>query len=190
MGPVRRPGREEARGAGPARRPRPAEAQDAPDPAQQAAEAKQAQRERILQAARAEIGTKETGDNCSKYSEQCVVWCSLFAMEMWQQAGVDVDNEKMAFTGNVYTTGEQKGTAYGSDQLSQAQPGDVLLFGTSPNSASSSTHIAIVEKVNGDGTVTTIEGNTNGEGSNDGDGVYRKQRDLSADTFYGGVSPW
>lgn len=160
-----------------------------PSPEQQAAKDDAAKRERILDAARKEIGTQESGENCSPYSSQCVSWCALFAMEMWNQGGVDVDNEEYAFTGNVFTTGQQKGTAYGADQLSQAKPGDVLLVGSGPSSASSSEHIVIVEEVNGN-TVTTIEGNTNGEGSYDGDGVYRKQHELSADKFYGGVSPW
>lgn len=159
------------------------------NPEQQAAQDDAAKRERILDAARKEIGTQESGENCSPYSSQCVSWCALFAMEMWSQGGVDVNNEEYAFTGNVFTTGQQKGTAYGADQLSQAKPGDVLLVGSSPSSASTSEHIVIVEEVNGN-TVTTIEGNTNGEGSYDGDGVYRKQHELSADKFYGGVSPW
>lgn len=160
-----------------------------PSPEQQAAKDDAAKRERILDAARKEIGTQETGENCSPYSSQCVSWCALFAMEMWNQGGVDVNNEEFAFTGNVYTTGQEKGTAYGADELSQAKPGDVLLVGSGPSSASSSKHIVIVEEVNGD-TVTTIEGNTNDEGSHDGDGVYRKQHELSSDEFYGGVSPW
>lgn len=39
-------------------------------------------------------------------------------------------------------------------------------------------HVGFIEKVDG-GTITTIEGNTNGGGSREGDGVYRKIRRLS-----------
>ncbi|QGK72063.1 CHAP domain-containing protein [Allosaccharopolyspora coralli] len=142
--------------------------------------------DRIISAAQPEIGTTETGgDNCQKYSGQCVSWCALFAMNMWQDAGVDVDPEQYAFTGNVYETGQEKGTAYDAENLDQAKPGDVLLFGTGPSSPSTSKHIGIVEKVDGN-QVTTIEGNT---GDNT-DSVERKTHELSSETFYGGVSPW
>lgn len=139
---------------------------------------------KILKSARQELGTTESGDNCQKYSDQCVSWCALFAMSTWEAAGVPVDNEDYAFTGNVYTTGQQHGKAYDSENLKEAKPGDVLLFGTSPSSASTSKHIGVVEKVNGD-TVTTIEGNT----GDDPDRVMRKEHQLSPDTFYGGVHP-
>ncbi len=142
--------------------------------------------DRIISAASPEIGTTESGgNNCQKYSGQCVSWCALFAMSMWQDAGVDVDPEQFAFTGNVFEKGQEKGTAYGADKLDQAKRGDVLLFGTSPSSPSTSKHIGVVEKVEGN-QVTTIEGNT---GDNT-DSVERKTHELSSETFYGGVSPW
>ena len=141
--------------------------------------------DKIVKIAQGEIGTKEHGDNCQKYSRQCVSWCSLFAMWTWEKAGVDVDNDKYAFTGDVYNTGKNKGTAYSSKNLKDAKPGDVLLFGTGPDSPSTSKHIGVVEKVDGD-TVTTIEGNA-GPST---DRVVREQHKLSAGTFYGGVHPW
>jgi hypothetical protein len=57
----------------------------------------------------------------------------------------------------------------------------VLLFGTGPESPSTSTHIGIVESVDGD-QVTMIEGNSS-------DQVQRVTHTLSGDTFYGGVHP-
>lgn len=150
----------------------------------QAAE-KERRVQQILEKASAEVGTVETGSNCQPYSPQCVSWCALFAMWAWEEAGVDVDNENYAFTGNVYTTGQEKGTAYDAASLDQAEPGDVLLFGTGPASASTSRHIGIVEKVEGD-TVTTIEGNS----GDNADRVQRNQHPLSVDVFYGGVHPW
>lgn len=139
-------------------------------------------REKIVNSARAEIGTKETGENCQKYSPQCVSWCALFALSHWEKAGVQVDNEQFAFTGNVYQAGKEKGTAFEKEQLGTAKPGDVLLFGTGPSSPSTSKHIGVVEKVSGD-KVTTIEGNAD-------DQVQRKEHKLSPDTFYAGVRPW
>lgn len=140
---------------------------------------------KIVTAARGELGTPETGDGCQKYSSQCVAWCALFATSMWEKAGVQVDSEQFAFTGDLYTTGQARGAAYDSDQLRQARPGDVLLFGTGPQTPSTSKHVGVVEKVQGN-TVTLIEGNT---GDNP-DRVMRKEHRLSPDTFYGGVHPW
>lgn len=37
-------------------------------------------------------------------------------------------------------------------------------------------HVGFVEGVNPDGTLRTVEGNTNGGGSREGDGVYRRTR--------------
>lgn len=53
------------------------------------------------------------------------------------------------------------------------QPADV--FGIWFNSMGRVAHVGLVEKVEGDWLVT-IEGNTNGGGSRDGDGVYRRRR--------------
>ncbi|MHA6799332.1 CHAP domain-containing protein [Bounagaea algeriensis] len=156
----------------------PNQAQQQPDPAK----AEKDLRKRIVDNARAEIGTQESGDNVNPYSPQSVSWCALFTSQMWEDAGVDIDSEQYAFTGDLYNDGQQHGTAYGADQLQQAKPGDVLLFGSGPSSPSTSKHIGIVESVDGN-TVTTIEGNAD-------DSVMRKQHQLTPDTFYGGVAPW
>jgi hypothetical protein len=50
------------------------------------------------------------------------------------------------------------------------KPNDIVIFQIS--------HIGVVESVAGD-IVTCIEGNTNGDGSREGYGVFRKQRQLS-----------
>jgi hypothetical protein len=134
----------------------------------------------ILAAARKEIGTRENppGSNRNPYGPTAP-WCSSFATAMWRKAGVNIP--LYPFTGDVYTWGQEHGKAYGKNHLDQAKPGDVLLFGTGPSSPSTSTHIGIVEKVDGN-TVTLIEGNA-------GDRVQRNTHTLSSATFYGGVHP-
>jgi hypothetical protein len=98
---------------------------------------------------------------------------------VWRKSGVDIPI--LPFTGDVYTWGQRHGLAYHSQHLDQARPGDVLLFGTGPQSTSTSTHIGIVESVHGN-TVTLIEGNSS-------DRVQRVTHTLSSATFYGGVHP-
>jgi hypothetical protein len=136
--------------------------------------------EQILNNARGEIGVQEEppGSNQNPYGPTAA-WCSSFATEMWRRSGVDIP--KYPFTGDVYTWGEQNGKAFDANNLNQARPGDVLLFGTGPESPDTSTHIGIVESVDGD-QVTLIEGNAS-------DQVMRNTHTLSSDTFYGGVHP-
>ncbi|WP_447003198.1 CHAP domain-containing protein [Saccharothrix isguenensis] len=132
----------------------------------------------IISAARRQLGTRENppGSNRNPYGPTAP-WCASFTTAMWRKAGVDIP--VLPFTGDVFRWGQRHGKAYTS--LSAVKPGDVLLFGSGPNSPATSTHIGIVEKVSG-GTVTLIEGNS-------GDGVRRNTHKLSSATFYGGVHP-
>ncbi|NUT97627.1 MAG: CHAP domain-containing protein [Saccharothrix sp.] len=132
----------------------------------------------ILAKARGELGTRENppGSNRNPYGPTAA-WCSSFATAMWRKAGVDIP--LLPFTGDVFRWGQRHGKAY--TNLQHVRPGDVLLFGTGPQSTATSKHIGIVEKVHG-GTVTLIEGNS-------GDSVRRNTHQLSSATFYGGVHP-
>ncbi|MEV7098928.1 CHAP domain-containing protein [Amycolatopsis sp. NPDC051045] len=134
----------------------------------------------IVHAARKELGTRESppGSNRNPYGPTAA-WCSSFATAMWRKAGVKIP--VLPFSGDVYHWGERNGHAYGKNSLHEARPGDVLIFGTGPQNTSTSTHIGIVEKVEGN-RVTMIEGNS-------GDAVRRNTHTLSASTFYGGVHP-
>ncbi|WP_372672861.1 CHAP domain-containing protein [Amycolatopsis kentuckyensis] len=134
----------------------------------------------IVHAARKELGTRENppGSNRNPYGPTAA-WCSSFATAMWRKAGVKIP--VLPFSGDVYHWGERNGHAYGKNALHEAKPGDVLIFGTGPQNTSTSTHIGIVEKVDGN-RVTMIEGNS-------GDAVRRNTHTLSASTFYGGVHP-
>ncbi|MGH3434507.1 MAG: CHAP domain-containing protein [Thermocrispum sp.] len=133
----------------------------------------------ILSAARKNLGYRESGDNVNKFGPAGQPWCAYFATDLWRKAGVDIPN--YGFTGDVYRWGQEHDKAYGANNLERARPGDVLLFGTGPSSPSTSTHIGIVEKVDGN-TVTLIEGNAS-------DSVRRNTHTLSSATFYGGVHP-
>lgn len=137
--------------------------------------------EEILENARKHLGFKEGPNNQNKWGPTGQPWCAYFATSMWREAGVDIP--KYGFTGDVYEWGERNGTAYDQDDIrKQVRPGDVLLFGSGPGHGQS-THIGIVEKVEGD-TVTLIEGNSSGK-------VQELSYDLSKDIgeFYGGVHP-
>ncbi|WP_158882638.1 CHAP domain-containing protein [Amycolatopsis anabasis] len=131
----------------------------------------------ILRNARKHLGYHEGPGNRNKFGP-AAPWCSSFATSMWRKAGVNIP--LLPFTGDVYNWGRKHGLAYGKNDLKQARPGDVLLFGSGPGYGASK-HIGIVEKVEGN-TVTTIEGNSS-------DQVRRVTHKLSSATFYGGVHP-
>ena len=133
---------------------------------------------KVLDRARSQLGYHEGPGNTNKYGPTGP-WCANFTTWVWQKSGVDIGI--LPFTGDVYGWGRDHGLAYGKNNLDQARPGDVLLFGTGPESTSTSKHIGIVESVHGD-RVTLIEGNS-------GDRVQRVTHTLSSSTFYGGVHP-
>ncbi len=133
---------------------------------------------RVLDRARSQLGYREGPGNTNKYGPTGP-WCANFATWVWKKSGVDIGI--LPFTGDVYDWGREHGLAYGKNNLDEARPGDVLLFGTGPQSPQTSTHIGIVESVHGD-RVTLIEGNS-------GDQVRRVTHTLSSATFYGGVHP-
>jgi cell wall-associated NlpC family hydrolase len=135
-------------------------------------------RNKIKKIAQGQLGYHEGPGNQNKYGPTGP-WCANFTTWVWRKAGVDIPI--LPFTGDVYDWGREHGLAYGKNNLDAAKPGDVLLFGTGPESPSTSTHIGIVESVHGD-KVTMIEGNSS-------DKVQRVTHTLSSSTFYGGVHP-
>lgn len=147
-------------------------------PAPIAASASSALRSRILDVARAEIGTRERGgDNrgdVQKYQRffgrGVEPYCADFLSYVVTKAGKSLN---FAYTPylerHLKETGAWKGR-------SNPQPGDVVMFDI--NGDGKADHTGFVETVNADGTVSTIEGNT--EHPNGGnEGVWRKRRSLS-----------
>lgn len=133
---------------------------------------------KIKKLAESQLGYHEGPNNQNKYGPTGF-WCSNFATWVWQKSGVDIPI--LPFTGDVYNWGQEHGLAYGKHNLDAARPGDVLLFGSGPQSPTTSTHIGVVESVHGN-SVTLIEGNS-------ADQVRRVTHTLSSSTFYGGVHP-
>jgi Putative peptidoglycan-binding domain-containing protein len=109
--------------------------------------------QKIVQAAQSQVGIHEWGDNCNPYGP-CEAWCALFASWTWRQAGI---NFSTAFSGDFYYYGQNHGTLHSG--LSNPRPGDAIVFGTGPQSVSTSVHVGIIEQVLSNGQVVSIEGN-------------------------------
>jgi hypothetical protein len=136
----------------------------------------------IVRIAESQLGRAESplGSNCNPYGP-CVEWCALFVAWVWEKAGVPLKGgtAPYAYSGSIYEWAKAHegglslpgaGPAPGEAPFSQPQPngarvlapsatpvpGDAVLFGSGP---SASDHVGIVERVFGDGEITTIDGN-------------------------------
>ncbi|MET9316415.1 CHAP domain-containing protein [Kribbella sp. NPDC003505] len=114
----------------------------------------------IVNAANGEVGQQETppGSNCNPYGP-CEAWCAHFATWTWRQAGIQIPD--YGFTGDIYTWGQGTGRTHDGD--TGMRPGDIVLYGTGPDSTDTSVHTGVVVAVGTDGTITTVEGNSGDE---------------------------
>lgn len=119
---------------------------------------------RLCEVALAEVGTVEgPKDNQTKYGAftkaNFVAWCGSFVMWCANQAGVKVPN-------TIYTpngaAGFKKLKAWTDAAEAKPLPGDIVYFDFPSDDVHRISHVGIVIKDNGDGTVTTVEGNTAG----------------------------
>jgi cell wall-associated NlpC family hydrolase len=93
-------------------------------------------------------------------------WCAYFVSWCAAKAGAPLGSEGQGLGSVAEITDWAKSTGRFTET---PQPGDLILFGTE--------HVGIVESVNPDGTLTTVEGNTS-------NGVYERQHMPSEATGY------
>lgn len=139
--------------------------------------------EKILKTAANEIGYKEGSGNKTKYGKSYGMdgqpWCVIFQWWVFNTAGLSslfYGGGKVASCSAMRNYAKQ----HGQWVTSGYKPGDLVIFNFA-GTKSDTDHIGLVEKVSGT-TLTTIEGNTSSGASgsqSNGDGVYRKQRNVS-----------
>lgn len=135
----------------------------------------------ILKIAQAEIGTKESPANSNnvKYntwyygkavSGSSYPWCAVFVSWIFNQLDSSLIKKSASCMdiGNWFKSNNQWKT-------SNPQAGDVVFFKYSTNSRWTN-HIGIVESVNSDGSIITIEGNTSVSSNDNGGSVMRRTR--------------
>jgi peptidoglycan hydrolase-like protein with peptidoglycan-binding domain len=138
---------------------------------------------RVLDAARAEIGTTESGNNrgeALKYPNQfgrgAEAWCADFVSYVTKQAGGSMNDPYCpSVVDQLKSDGNWKGR-------SNPQPGDLVLFDWDGDRVAD--HIGIVERVNADGSIGTIEGNTTNPQTGQ-EGVWRRTRSMSVVLGFG-----
>lgn len=119
---------------------------------------------RLIQVAKSQIGYVEgPRENETKYGKftgyNYQPWCGSFVNWCGDQAGV-----KLPWT--VYTPSGagwfQKNKRWHPAATAKPRPGDIVYFDFPHDGVDRISHVGIVVKDNGDGTVTTVEGNTSG----------------------------
>lgn len=144
--------------------------------------------DKIISIARAQIGTKATDIRKCKYntwyygsavSGSGYDWCETFIQWVFNEAGAaSLLYTKTANCGYAAKAFQDRGRL----KLSGFQKGDVVFFhwtnerSTLVPGTYVSDHVGIIESVNGDNTITTIEGNT---GSASNGEVMRRVRPIS-----------
>ena len=128
----------------------------------------------VLDLARSQLGTKATDTKRCKYNKWYYGadvsgseydWCVVFLMWLFYQLGAsELLFEKTANVGTIAVEFKDKGKLVTKNY----KAGDLVIFSWSGNKSTwisgvkTLDHIGIIEKVNSDGTYTTIEGNTGG----------------------------
>ena len=134
----------------------------------------------ILDLARAEIGTKATGQNNVKYNTAYYgrtintsgyAWCACFVWWCFAQTGASAlyyGGNKTAYCPTLMSYHKAQGQA-----VTSYQPGDIIFFNFS--GGTNAAHVGICESWDGT-NVTTIDGNTSSASEANGGTVARKVR--------------
>lgn len=135
----------------------------------------------ILKIAKAEIGVKESPANSNnvKYNTwyygktvqgSAYPWCAVFVSWLFSQVDSSLI-KKSASCMDIGNWFKQNGRF----KTSNPQVGDIVFFKYNTNSRWTN-HIGIVESINKDGSIVTIEGNTSTTSNDNGGSVMRRNR--------------
>jgi hypothetical protein len=129
----------------------------------------------VISVARSQIGYKEGANNDTKYGKWYGLnnnpWCAMFVSWVASKAGASKIIPKHAYTPAGAQWFKDRGQWHSSPRA-----GDIVYFDFPGDGVNRISHVGIVEAVLKDGSIITIEGNTNSAGSREGNGVWRKIR--------------
>ena len=137
--------------------------------------------DQVIEIFAGQVGAEESpaGSNQIKYGEWYGLngnpWCAMFVSWCFFQAGLPLpaSTEK----GFAYTpSGANWFKKNGKWRDSSPQKGDVVFFDFPGDNVNRISHVGIVESVNADGSINTIEGNTDERGGRTGGKVMRRVR--------------
>jgi hypothetical protein len=135
----------------------------------------------VIDTAKAEIGVEEKGNNKGKQVARYLrttglgpgyPWCAAFVNWVLLQNDRPTPQAKQAWS-PAWFPANRTVLQRGAVEATQPQCGDV--FGIYFSSKERIAHVGLIEEKS-NGYFITVEGNTDGAGSRDGQGVYRKRR--------------
>jgi hypothetical protein len=106
-------------------------------------------------------------------------WCADFARWVWAEAGADTVGLDAA-AGSFYVYGQNHGTLH-----STAAVGDAVVFDYAGGGVAD--HVAIVTKVNSNGTIETVSGDWAGDNGSEATFSSTSHAVLNAPAYWGGV---
>lgn len=152
-------------------------------------------RQKIQQIYTSQIGIREQGTNSGPQVQQYLSyvnlpkgnpWCAAFVC--WVLGKANVPNPRTAWSPDLFKTnriiweraesGKVKVESRGKT-TNNRQPGIGDVFGIYFPDKKRIAHVGFVDQWDGIWLIT-VEGNTNGSGSREGDGVYRKRRPVQS----------
>ena len=118
------------------------------------------QQNKVIELATAEVGYIEEPINKTKYQKTAQPWCGAFVNFIFKKAEVAIPNCLSTQAGALAFKKIDK-----FQEAANATPevGDLAFFDFPNDNLDRISHIGIVVKDNGDGTVTCIEGNTSSD---------------------------
>lgn len=129
----------------------------------------------VVAVATSQLGAAEHAVNCNPYfTKRCEDWSTHFVTWVWAKSGIKIAD--MTQSSEVYAWGKKNGKAH--DGLDGIAPGDIVLTGTGPSNAKTSTRADIVVAVQPN-KLRVIGGNIDDRVS---------ERDLPLSGLYGWVS--
>ena len=142
----------------------------------------------IMNKATSYIGVKESPANSNNVvfnthyygravSGASYPWCCAFVWDIFRMCGASnlfYDGKKTAYCPTVKNWGTSKGLTIDKNR---GQYGDIVIFDWNKDGIGD--HIGLIEKNNGNGTYTTIEGNTSVGNDSNGGEVMRRTRKVS-----------
>lgn len=136
-------------------------------------------RDAALAIAGTQVGMRETSRNSGPEVDAYLAsvglgpgysWCAAFVFWCFHKASVDAQdvNPCPRTAGALH----MRELADAAELRDTPEAGDVFVIDHGHGLG----HVGFVESFKPDGTLVTVEGNTNGGGSREGDGVYRRTR--------------
>jgi hypothetical protein len=110
---------------------------------------------RVVQEAESQNGVHGDANQCNPYGSLCDDWCAMFADWTWSQGGINPRPTSYVARG----VGAWAVTNHLWLPIGQGtpQPGDLAVYG--PPDGQVGGHISVVDSVNPDGTLVTVDGN-------------------------------